>query len=69
VTVEFGGLMSYEPTSRTVIVKLASIPGNILKGAKPADLRSQATEFQFVINLHRGTLNQCRLRCSPSPTR
>ena len=50
---EAGGLMSLRPEPcRRAIDRLASTPGRILKGEKPADLPvMQAAKFELVINL------------------
>ena len=47
-----GGLISYGTASPMPIVKPASMPARILKGAKPAELPVlQPTKFELVINL------------------
>jgi putative ABC transport system substrate-binding protein len=51
-TVEAGGLMSYGTDSVDMFHQVGVYTGQVLKGAKPADLPVvQSTKFEFVINL------------------
>jgi putative tryptophan/tyrosine transport system substrate-binding protein len=50
--VEAGGLMSYGPDSLDMYHRVGFYTGQILKGAKPADLPVlQSTKFEFAVNL------------------
>jgi putative tryptophan/tyrosine transport system substrate-binding protein len=52
-----GGLMSYTANNAETFHQVGVYTGNILKGAKPADLPIvQSTQFKFVINLQTAKL-------------
>jgi len=64
-TVEAGGLMSYGTDNVDMLHRVALYTGQVLKGAKPADLPVlQSTKFEFVINLQ--TARALGLDVSPS---
>jgi putative ABC transport system substrate-binding protein len=63
--VEVGGLMSYDTDRMDLWRQVSAYTGQILKGAKPADLPVlQSTKFAFVINLQ--TAKALGLAISPS---
>jgi len=62
--VAVGGLMSYGTENAEMFYQVGVYTGNILKGAKPADLPVvQSTRFKFVINL--GTARALDLKVPP----
>jgi putative ABC transport system substrate-binding protein len=64
--------MSYETDNLDMFRRVGVYAGQILKGAKPADLPVvQSTKFHLVINLQtaRGLALRCPTRCNYSPTR
>ena len=57
VSVEVGGLMSYGTDLADMFRQVGVYTGNILKGAKPAELPvAQSTKFAFIINLQTAKL-------------
>jgi putative ABC transport system substrate-binding protein len=60
-----GGLMSYGTDFADTFHQVGVYTGNILKGAKPAELPVlQSTKFEFVINLH--TARELRIEVPPA---
>jgi putative ABC transport system substrate-binding protein len=60
-----GGLMSYGTDLADMFHQVGVYTGNILKGAKPAELPVlQSTKFEFVINLH--TARELRIEVPPA---
>jgi len=63
--VEAGGLMSYATDNADMFHRVGVYTGQVLKGAKPADLPvMQSTKFEFVINLQ--TARALGIDVSPS---